>query len=159
MDLLGTSAEYAECIFPGCRNVLFARFWRLHESLVEMAAGSHSSAEALLAESEERQTRYPLYPDVVIAAAFKPAGLPGSGDSHSAIRRNAARCTRPDHRGGLEGRRTGAELIRPPNGARCIPNPGFNRDLPDCGLPQFPIRCSALATVGCLLTFQPTLTS
>jgi len=77
-----------------------ARFWRLHESLVEMpraaapvsvpiqiptddrafviagAAAEDSSAEALLAESEERQTRYPLDPNVVIAAAFKAAGLP-----------------------------------------------------------------------------------
>ena len=79
-----------------------ARFWRLHESLVEMpraagavsapiqiptdgrafviagaaAEGSHSSAEASLAECEERQTRYPLDPNVVIAAAFKAAGLP-----------------------------------------------------------------------------------
>jgi hypothetical protein len=40
------------------------------------AEHSHSSAEALLAESEERQTRYPLDPNVVIAAAFKAAGLP-----------------------------------------------------------------------------------
>ena len=73
-----------------------ARFWRLHESLVEMpraaapvlapiqiptdghafviagaaAEGSHSSAEASLDEGEERQTRYPLDPNVVIAAAF-----------------------------------------------------------------------------------------
>jgi poly(hydroxyalkanoate) depolymerase family esterase len=79
-----------------------ARFWCLHGSLVEMpraaalvsvpiqiptddrafviagaaAEDSHSSAEALLAESEERQTRYPLDPNVVIAAAFKAAGLP-----------------------------------------------------------------------------------
>jgi hypothetical protein len=79
-----------------------ARFWRLHKPLVEMpraaapvsvptqiptddrafviaraaAEDSHSSAEALLAESEERQTRYPLDPNVVIAAAFKAAGLP-----------------------------------------------------------------------------------
>ena len=79
-----------------------ARFWRLHESLVEMpraaapvsapiqiptdghafviagaaAEGSHSSAEASLDEGEERQTRYPLDPNVVIAAAFKAAGLP-----------------------------------------------------------------------------------
>jgi poly(hydroxyalkanoate) depolymerase family esterase len=79
-----------------------ARFWRLHESLVEMpraaapvsvpiqiptddrafviagaaAKGSQSSAEALPAESEERQTRYPLDPNHVIAAAFKAAGLP-----------------------------------------------------------------------------------
>jgi poly(hydroxyalkanoate) depolymerase family esterase len=79
-----------------------ARFWRLHESLVEMpgaampasapiqiptddralvvpgaaAEGSHSSAEASLAEGEEWQTRYPLDPNVVIAAAFKVAGLP-----------------------------------------------------------------------------------
>src|SRR5262249_13785481 len=79
-----------------------ARFWSLHESLVEMphaavpvsaptqipidgsafvivgpaSEGSHSSAEASLAECEERQTRYPLDPNVVIAAAFKVAGLP-----------------------------------------------------------------------------------
>jgi hypothetical protein len=79
-----------------------ARFWRLHESLVEMpraavpvsaptqiptegrtfvivgaaSEGSHSSAEASLAEGEERQTRYPLDPNDVIAAAFKAAGLP-----------------------------------------------------------------------------------
>jgi len=77
-----------------------ARFWRLHESLVEMprdappmsapiqistddrafviagaaAEGSHSSAEPLLSE-EERQT-YPLDPNAVIAAAFRAAGLP-----------------------------------------------------------------------------------
>jgi feruloyl esterase len=79
-----------------------ARFWHLHESLVEMrptappmsapipiptngralviagaaAESSHSSAEASLAEGEERQTSYPLDPNVVIAAAFKTAGLP-----------------------------------------------------------------------------------
>jgi poly(hydroxyalkanoate) depolymerase family esterase len=78
-----------------------ARFWRLHESLVEMphaaapvlapiqiptdsrafviagaaAEGSHSSAEASRAAGEERQTRYPLDPNAVIAAAFKAAGL------------------------------------------------------------------------------------
>ena len=78
-----------------------ARFWRLHESLVEMPraadpmsapirvptvgpafviagatpVGSHSSAEPTLAE-EERQTNYPLDPNAVIAAAFKAAGLP-----------------------------------------------------------------------------------
>jgi hypothetical protein len=79
-----------------------ARFWRLHESLVEMpraaepmaapiqistdsralviagagAEGSHSLAEASLAEDKGRQTRYTLDPNVVIAAAFKAAGLP-----------------------------------------------------------------------------------
>jgi hypothetical protein len=79
-----------------------ARFWRLHESLVEMprdaapmsapiqiptdgrafviagTAGesSHSPVEASLAEDEGRQTRYPLDPNAVIAAAFKAAGLP-----------------------------------------------------------------------------------
>ena len=79
-----------------------ARFWHLHEFLVEMrpaaapvsariqipsgdralviagaaAEGSQSSAQASLAEGEERQTRYPLDPNVVIAAAFKAAGLP-----------------------------------------------------------------------------------
>jgi feruloyl esterase len=78
-----------------------ARFWRLHESLVEKpraappmstpiqistdgrafiiagaaAEGSHSSAEPLLAE-EERQSSYPLDPNAVIAAAFRAAGLP-----------------------------------------------------------------------------------
>jgi feruloyl esterase len=77
-----------------------ARFWRLHESLVEMPRaaatvsapiqiptddralviagaadeGLHSSREA--SEDEERQTRYPLDPNAVIAAAFKAAGLP-----------------------------------------------------------------------------------
>jgi poly(hydroxyalkanoate) depolymerase family esterase len=79
-----------------------ARFWRLHESLVEMpraaapmsvpsqiptgdrafviagaaAEDPHSSAETLVVETEEWQTRYPLDPNVVIAAAFKAAGLP-----------------------------------------------------------------------------------
>ena len=79
-----------------------ARFWRLHESLVEMPraaasmsaptqiptdgrafvivgaapVGWHSSAEASLAEGEEQQTRYPLDPNAMIAAAFKAAGLP-----------------------------------------------------------------------------------
>jgi poly(hydroxyalkanoate) depolymerase family esterase len=81
-----------------------ARFWRLHESLGEMphtaapvlapiqipteggalviagtaAEGSHGSVEASLAEDaegEEWQTRYPLDPNAVIAAAFKAAGL------------------------------------------------------------------------------------
>jgi feruloyl esterase len=78
-----------------------ARFFRLNESLVEMprvaapvsatiqiptgggtliiagaAEAAHSSAEASLAEGKERQTRYPLDPNAVIAAAFKAAGLP-----------------------------------------------------------------------------------
>src|SRR6516162_1526460 len=78
-----------------------ARFFRLHESLVEMPRAAapvsamieiptgggalvvaratpedaHRSAEASFAESEERQTRYPLDPNAVIAAAFKAAGL------------------------------------------------------------------------------------
>jgi poly(hydroxyalkanoate) depolymerase family esterase len=78
-----------------------ARFWRLHESLIERpraaepmsppiqvstddrafviagaaAEGSHSSAEPLLSE-EELQTNYPLDPNAVIAAAFRAAGLP-----------------------------------------------------------------------------------
>jgi hypothetical protein len=38
--------------------------------------GSRSSVEASLAEGEERQTRYPLDPNGVIASAFKAAGLP-----------------------------------------------------------------------------------
>jgi poly(hydroxyalkanoate) depolymerase family esterase len=79
-----------------------ARFWRLHESLVCMpraaaptsvpiqiptegrglviagavTAGLHSSAEASVTEGEERKTGYPPDPNVVIAAAFKAAGLP-----------------------------------------------------------------------------------
>ena len=76
-----------------------ARFWRLHESLVEMlcaatpvsapiqiptdsrafviaAEGSHGSVEASPVEGEERQTGYTLDPNAVIAAAFKAAGLP-----------------------------------------------------------------------------------
>src|SRR6516164_170983 len=79
-----------------------ARFFRLHESPVEMpraaapmstsvqipidggalviagaaAKGLHSSAETWLAEDEKRQTHYPIDPNAVIAAAFKAAGLP-----------------------------------------------------------------------------------
>ena len=79
-----------------------ARFFRLHESQVEMpravapvsttiqiptdggalviagaaAEGVHSSAEASLAKVQERQTRYPFDPNAIIAAAFKAAGLP-----------------------------------------------------------------------------------
>jgi poly(hydroxyalkanoate) depolymerase family esterase len=79
-----------------------ARFWRLHDSLVEMprpaapvpatiqipgdggslaiartvTEGVHSLAEDPLGHGEERQTRYPLDPNAVIAAAFKAAGLP-----------------------------------------------------------------------------------
>jgi hypothetical protein len=79
-----------------------ARFWRLQESAVEISRAAapvsamieiptgggalvvaqatpedaHRSAEASFAESEERQTRYPLDPNAVIAAAFKAAGLP-----------------------------------------------------------------------------------
>ncbi len=76
-----------------------ARFWHLHESVVEMPgavsprsaaiqiptdgssfvlvgapAGSQSSAEG--SQHRERQTRYPLGPNAVIAAAFRAAGLP-----------------------------------------------------------------------------------
>ena len=78
-----------------------ARFWRLHESLVEIphaaapvlittqipadrafaiagavAEGSHSTAEVLPPGGEDGQTHLPLDPNVVIAAAFKAAGLP-----------------------------------------------------------------------------------
>ena len=79
-----------------------ARFFRLHESLVEMpraaapvsttiqiptdggalviagaaAEGAHSSAEDSVREGKERQTHYPIDPNAVIAAAFKAAGLP-----------------------------------------------------------------------------------
>jgi poly(hydroxyalkanoate) depolymerase family esterase len=78
-----------------------ARFWRLHESLVEKphaaasmsapiqistggrafimvraaAEGARSSAEPPRTE-EERQTSYPLDPNTLIAAAFRAAGLP-----------------------------------------------------------------------------------
>jgi poly(hydroxyalkanoate) depolymerase family esterase len=75
-----------------------ARFWRLHESLVEEPHAAASmpapiqisadraftivgaTAEGSLAEpplaEEERQTSYPLDPNTVIAAAFMAAGLP-----------------------------------------------------------------------------------
>jgi len=78
-----------------------ARFWGLHESLVEMpqtaapvpatlpalsngrlviaeAAAEHadSSAEASHVHGGERQKRYALDPNAVIAAAFRSAGLP-----------------------------------------------------------------------------------
>ena len=79
-----------------------ARFFRLHESLVEMpraalpvsttiqiptdggalviagaaAEGARSSAEDSVREGKERQTHYPIDPNAVIAAAFKAAGLP-----------------------------------------------------------------------------------
>jgi poly(hydroxyalkanoate) depolymerase family esterase len=78
-----------------------ARFWRLHESLVEIphaaapvlittqipadrafaiagavAEGLHSTAEVLPPGGEDGQTHLPLDPNVVIAAAFKAAGLP-----------------------------------------------------------------------------------
>jgi poly(hydroxyalkanoate) depolymerase family esterase len=77
-----------------------ARSWHLHESIVEMpgavsprsaaiqiptdgrsfvlvgapAAGSQSSAEG--SQHQEKQTRDPLDPNAVIAAAFRAAGLP-----------------------------------------------------------------------------------
>ncbi|MBR0695864.1 PHB depolymerase family esterase [Bradyrhizobium lablabi] len=79
-----------------------ARFWCLHKSRVDLpdaavpvsatiqiandggalviagaaAEGAHGSAEASLADDEERQSRYPLDPNAIIAAAFKAAGLP-----------------------------------------------------------------------------------
>jgi poly(hydroxyalkanoate) depolymerase family esterase len=79
-----------------------ARFWRMHESLVEMpraaapgsvptkiptddralviagtaAESTESSAEALLDGAKEQETRYAFDPNVVVAAAFKAAGLP-----------------------------------------------------------------------------------
>jgi poly(hydroxyalkanoate) depolymerase family esterase len=78
-----------------------ARFWRLHEALVEVpratqpmpasiqiptmgravviagaAEASHGLAEGSLAEEEQRQTPNRLDPNGVIAAAFKTAGLP-----------------------------------------------------------------------------------
>src|SRR5262249_34834759 len=73
-----------------------ARFWCLHECLVEMpraAAPTPASIEiptdgralviaraagTSLGEEEERPMRYPLDPNAVIAAAFKAAGLPVS---------------------------------------------------------------------------------
>ena len=79
-----------------------ARFWRLHESLVEMpraagsvsapiqiptdgrafviagaaAEGSHLPVKASVAAGEERRPRYRLDPNAVIASAFEAAGLP-----------------------------------------------------------------------------------
>jgi pimeloyl-ACP methyl ester carboxylesterase len=75
-----------------------ARFWRLHESLVEMprAASPRSAAIQIPtdgrgfvlvgapagsqfaegSQDQERQTQYPLDPNTVIAAAFRAAGLP-----------------------------------------------------------------------------------
>ena len=70
-----------------------ARFWRLHESLVETSraaalasapseipADAFASMEAPLepspAEVADRQAQYPLDPNAVIAEAFKAAGLP-----------------------------------------------------------------------------------
>jgi hypothetical protein len=77
-----------------------ARFWRLHESLVEMphaaalataqvpthggalviaeaaAEGANDLAETSLAAGQERQTGDPFDPNAIIAAAFKAAGLP-----------------------------------------------------------------------------------
>ena len=70
-----------------------ARFWRLHESLVEtpraaawVSAPSQVPTDARatlgepiepsLADGAERQTQYALDPNAVIAAAFKAAGLP-----------------------------------------------------------------------------------
>jgi hypothetical protein len=77
------------------------RFWNLHQALVERrqaavpvpttvrtlsgrslviaeaaAEGAHDSAEASSAHDQERQKRYPLDPNAVIAAAFRSAGLP-----------------------------------------------------------------------------------
>jgi hypothetical protein len=83
-------------------TIRIARFWRLRETLVEMpsatapmsttiqiptgggalvlagaaAEGVRSLAEASRAAAEKWQTRYPLDPNAVIAAAFKAAGLP-----------------------------------------------------------------------------------
>jgi hypothetical protein len=76
-----------------------ARFWHLHDSLVEMpraaapvlatiepptdhgalviaGAVAEGALEASLAEGEEQQTRDPFDPNAIIAAAFKAAGLP-----------------------------------------------------------------------------------
>jgi hypothetical protein len=112
-----------------------ARFWRLHESVVEKphaaapisastqtstngrafivigaaADGPHGSTEPPFAE-EERQTSYPLDSNTVIAAAFRAAGLP-IPEVPKALLGATARRTRPDHRGGVEGRGTRAELV------------------------------------------------
>jgi pimeloyl-ACP methyl ester carboxylesterase len=77
---------------------LIARFWSLDHSVIDVPhaaaaapnatergalvrAGvspepAHASFQASSAESEARQTHYPLDPNAVIAAAFKAAGLP-----------------------------------------------------------------------------------
>jgi hypothetical protein len=115
-----------------------ARFFRLHEFLVEMpraaapvsttiqiptdggalvtegtsAEGVHSSAGASLAEGEKRQA-LPARPQRRDRGGVQGRRSPGAGAADSAARHAAARCARPDHRGGLESRRTGAELIRP----------------------------------------------
>ena len=54
---------------------------------------------------------YPLDPNAVIAAAFRAAGLPVR-EVPTAPLGATPRYTRPDHRGGLEGRGTDAELVR-----------------------------------------------
>jgi poly(hydroxyalkanoate) depolymerase family esterase len=85
-----------------CSTHHIARFWRLHESVVEMpraaalvlappqispdagtfvragaaAEESHSSAEPPLGGSDDRQMQHALDANEVIAAAFKAAGLP-----------------------------------------------------------------------------------
>jgi hypothetical protein len=73
-----------------------ARFWRLHESVLEMpraealvpqnsrplvlsdaaAKGADNSAEPLYAHWQQRPSSYSLNPNAVITAAFKAAGLP-----------------------------------------------------------------------------------
>ena len=115
-----------------------ARFWRLHESLVEMPRAAPVSAPIRIATDgrafvnsgappKARTVRpklrlpkvkggsrnYPLDPNAVIACGLQGRRSPGSRVSPSAARRTAARCTRPDHRGGLESSRPVAELIRP----------------------------------------------
>jgi hypothetical protein len=69
--------------------------------------GSHSPADASLAESEELQTRYPLDANAVIAAAFKAADLPVPDIPAVHPGETTARCTRLDRRERPEGRRTG----------------------------------------------------
>jgi hypothetical protein len=79
---------------------------------------SHSSAEDYVAEGEEQQTYVMLDRNAVIAAAIRAAG-PVPRDSHSAARLIAARCTRPDYRGGFEGSWTSV-AVGAFNSARCL---------------------------------------
>ena len=116
-----------------------ARFWRLHESLVEMpraaapasapiqiptddrtfviagatAEGPHSSAEASC-RGRRAADALPARPERRYRVGVQGRRSPSSRGSETTTRRNAARCTRPDHRGSSESRWTGSELTLVP---------------------------------------------